>query len=59
MNKCMVANATQENHDVAREEWFRQRMEKKKLKHLEESAVEVIKGRQREGDTPAAKRAGV
>ncbi|KAF8241643.1 hypothetical protein K440DRAFT_481334, partial [Wilcoxina mikolae CBS 423.85] len=32
MNKCMVANATQENHDAAREEWFRQRMEKKKQK---------------------------
>jgi len=30
MNSCMVAHATQENQDAAREEWFQRRMEKRK-----------------------------
>lgn len=31
MNSCMVANANQDNNDAAREEWFRRRLEKKRL----------------------------
>ncbi|KAG0128187.1 cytochrome c oxidase biogenesis protein Cmc1 like-domain-containing protein [Tuber indicum] len=29
MNSCMISHATQENRDVAREEWFRKRMERR------------------------------
>ncbi|RPA95148.1 hypothetical protein L873DRAFT_1829978 [Choiromyces venosus 120613-1] len=48
MNSCMVAHATQENHDLAREEWFRRRMERRRLKGDEPGAqVEVVKGRRR------------
>jgi len=47
MNKCMVANATPKNEDAAREEWFRQRMEKRRLREQDEktkAAIEVVKG---------------
>jgi len=30
MNSCMVSHATQENHDIAREEWFRRRLERRR-----------------------------
>ena len=33
----MIAHATQENHDAAREEWFRRKMEKRRMK--EEAAA--------------------
>ncbi|KAK6338846.1 hypothetical protein TWF696_009654 [Orbilia brochopaga] len=43
MNSCMVANATQEEQDRAREEWFRKRLEKaeraKRRKEREEEAA--------------------
>ncbi|CCX31369.1 cytochrome c oxidase biogenesis protein Cmc1 like-domain-containing protein [Pyronema domesticum] len=58
MNKCMISHATQENKDAAREEWFRQRMEKKKLKPTDPNAqVEVVKGAPK-GEVPEVKRAG-
>ncbi|KAI5850620.1 cytochrome c oxidase biogenesis protein Cmc1 like-domain-containing protein [Tricharina praecox] len=60
MNKCMVSHATQENNDAAREEWFRQRMERKKLRQEQDKAkiaVEVVKGRPREEPISAEKRA--
>lgn len=37
MNQCMVANATQENQDAAREDWFAKRMEKRRLKEEEDA----------------------
>lgn len=40
MNKCMIAQATNENMDIAREEWFKQRIEKQRLKK-EAEAVEA------------------
>lgn len=52
MNKCMVAHATQENHDAAREEWFRQRMEKRRLKKRT-----VVEAPPRGGEIPPEKRA--
>ena len=61
MNKCMVSHATQENQDAAREEWFRQRMEKRKKLRQEQDKtkvmVEVANGRPREEPIPAEKRA--
>lgn len=50
MNKCMVGHATPENHDAAREEWFRDRMEKRRLREAskERVIVEVVKGPRRE-----------
>jgi hypothetical protein len=58
MNKCMIAHATQENKDAAREEWFKLRMEKKKLKPTHpNSQVELIKGAPK-GEVPEEKRAG-
>ncbi|PUU76628.1 cytochrome c oxidase biogenesis protein Cmc1 like-domain-containing protein [Tuber borchii] len=30
MNSCMVFHATQENQDIAREEWFRRRLERRR-----------------------------
>lgn len=38
MNKCMISHATQENQDWAREEWFRQRMEKRRQREADKSA---------------------
>lgn len=32
MNSCMVAHATPEEFDKAREDWFRSRLEKRRLK---------------------------
>ncbi|KAL7272283.1 hypothetical protein RUND412_004916 [Rhizina undulata] len=61
MNSCMVANATPENMDAAREEWFRRRLEKKKLMDEKDPAkkqVEVIKGHRRTEEIPREKRAG-
>ncbi|KAA8894167.1 cytochrome c oxidase biogenesis protein Cmc1 like-domain-containing protein [Sphaerosporella brunnea] len=45
MNKCMVFHATQENYDIAREEWFRDRLEKRRMKEQEKAkaAVELAK----------------
>jgi COX assembly protein 1 len=55
MNKCMVSHATQENQDAAREEWFRQRMEKKRLRAAEEdkvkAAVDMSKGRRKDDNS--------
>jgi COX assembly protein 1 len=59
MNKCMMSHATQENYDIAREEWFRDRIEKRKLREQEKAkaAAEVVKGSPKEGEVPAIKRA--
>ncbi|KAI5785936.1 cytochrome c oxidase biogenesis protein Cmc1 like-domain-containing protein [Geopyxis carbonaria] len=38
MNQCMVANATQANQDAAREEWFRHRIEKRRLQEEAKSS---------------------
>jgi COX assembly protein 1 len=58
MNKCMIFHATQENYDIAREEWFRDRIEKRKLREQEKAkAAAEVKGSPREGEAPAVKRA--
>lgn len=65
MNSCMVLNATQEQQDAARGEWFKRRLEKRRLSGKEQpgedpgqKVVEIIKGPRREGPVPPEKRAG-
>lgn len=38
MNTCMVSNATPEQRDAARQEWFRRRLEKRRSVVLERGA---------------------
>jgi COX assembly protein 1 len=45
MNSCMVAHATVEEEDRAREEWFRGREEKRRERERE---AERVEGRRRE-----------
>lgn len=61
----MVSNATPEQQDAARDEWFARKMEKRRLAGKEQAGedanqkvVEIIKGPKREGSIPAEKRAG-
>ncbi|KAK6344871.1 hypothetical protein TWF718_006823 [Orbilia javanica] len=53
MNGCMVLNATQEEQDRAREEWFRKRIEKaeriKRRKEREEAAAAAVAGQTEKG----------
>jgi len=44
MNSCMVSHATQENHDIAREEWFRRRLERRRMESGGDSSVRVEGG---------------
>lgn len=41
----MVAHATQENQDAAREEWFKMRIEKKRLREEEEARKKAEAGK--------------
>ena len=45
MNKCMISHATQENQDAAREEWFKDRMEKRRLRLQQEKEKAGTEGR--------------
>ena len=38
MNKCMISHATLENKDWARQEWFRQRAEKRRQREADAKA---------------------
>jgi hypothetical protein len=57
----MIAHATQKNHDAAREEWFRRKMEKRRMKEAAadpaKEGVDVVKGRRRTGEIPKEKTA--
>jgi len=57
MNKCMVSHATQVNQDAAREEWFRQRVEKRKKLRQEQDKTKVMVEVAKEEPIPAEKRA--
>ncbi|TGZ76241.1 hypothetical protein EX30DRAFT_324941 [Ascodesmis nigricans] len=41
MNRCMIAQATPENMDAAREEWFKKRLEKRRAKEEAEKVKTI------------------
>lgn len=43
MNTCMVLNATPEQQDAARQEWFQQKMEKRRKEAAEDAGTKGTK----------------
>lgn len=44
MNTCMVSNATPEQQDAARQEWFRRRLERRRKEQEAQAQVEAGAG---------------
>lgn len=44
MNTCMVLNATPEQQDAARQQWFQQKMEKRRKDQAAEDAGQKVVG---------------
>lgn len=45
MNTCMVSNATPEQQDAARQEWFRRRLERRRKEQEQEAEAQTGVGK--------------